>query len=96
MSLGRVFERSQASVLCNGVPVEAWLRGELDGAASRLFASARLDRYGVLSSEALGDGRHRRFIDSDPIVLWHCFALAAWCEINLGEGPGKLRELIAG
>lgn len=79
-----------------GVPVEAWLRGKLDGAASRLFASSRLERYGLLSVEHLGDGRHRRFIDSDPIVLWHCFALAAWCEINLGDGPGKLRELIAG
>lgn len=79
-----------------GVPVEAWLRGELDGAASRLFASSRLDRYGVLSSATLGDGRHRRYVASDPIVLWHCFALAAWCEIHLGDGPGKLRELIAG
>jgi asparagine synthase (glutamine-hydrolysing) len=79
-----------------GVPVEAWLRGKLDGAASRLFASPRLDRYGVLSSATLGDGRHRQFIESDPMVLWHCFALAAWCEIHLGDGPGKLRELIAG
>ncbi len=79
-----------------GVPVEAWLRGGLDGAASRLFDSTRLDRYGILSSDTLGGGRFRELVHSDPIVLWHCFALAAWCEINLGDGPDALRGIISG
>jgi hypothetical protein len=26
--------------------------------------------------------------------VWHAFALAAWCEATLGEGPDALRELI--
>jgi hypothetical protein len=29
------------------------------------------------------------------MVVWHAFALAAWCETNLGDGAGALRELLA-
>ncbi|HEY8079630.1 MAG TPA: asparagine synthase (glutamine-hydrolyzing), partial [Labilithrix sp.] len=77
-----------------GVPVEKWLRGPFEGACARLFDRARLDRYGVLSSDALSDGRFRERVDVDPIVVWHAFALAAWCEVNLGDGPDALRELL--
>ncbi len=74
-----------------GVPVEAWLRGPLDRVCARLFDTARLDRYGVLSSAALGGGRFRTWVRQDPILVWHAFALAAWCEANLGDGPEALR-----
>lgn len=76
------------------VPVEKWLRGPFDAACTRLFDRARLDHYGLLSSSELGDGGFRKWIAIDPIVLWHAFALAAWCEANLGGGPGALRELL--
>lgn len=78
-----------------GVPVEKWLRGPLAGACERLFSTERLDRDGVLSSRALGGGRFREWLQTDPILVWHAFALAAWCEINLGGGAGSLRELLA-
>ena len=77
-----------------GVPVEKWLRGPFDAACERIFAKARLDRYGILSSQALSDGRFRDWVATDPVLVWHAFALAAWCEANLGDGPGALRELI--
>jgi len=79
-----------------GVPVEKWLRGPFDAACERIFDRRRLDRYGVLSSDALSDGRFREWVATDPIVLWHAFALAAWCEATLGEGPDALRELLTG
>ena len=72
-----------------------WRAESIDGAAARLFETSRLDRYGVLSSDALGGGRFRQYIETDPLVLWHCFALASWCEISLGDGPEALRALIA-
>jgi asparagine synthase (glutamine-hydrolysing) len=78
-----------------GVPVAKWLRGPFDGACERLFDRARLDRYGILSSAELGGGGFRKWIGVDPLVVWHAFALAAWCETNLGDGPGALRELLA-
>jgi asparagine synthase (glutamine-hydrolysing) len=77
-----------------GVPVEKWLRGPFDGVCEQLFDRARLDRYGVLSSTELGDGGFRKWIGTDPMVVWHAFALAAWCETNLGDGPAALRELL--
>lgn len=77
-----------------GVPVEAWLRGPLDGAAERLFDTRRLDQYGLLSSDALGEGRFRDWVRRDPIVVWHAFALAAWCEIHLGGGRDALSEIV--
>jgi asparagine synthase (glutamine-hydrolysing) len=79
-----------------GVPVEAWLRGKLDHACEQLFARSRLDRYGILSSEALADGRHREWVERDPLVVWHALALSAWCEANLGDGPHALRAMLAG
>jgi asparagine synthase (glutamine-hydrolysing) len=78
-----------------GVPVEKWLRGPLAGACERLFAQDRLERDGVLSSVALSGGRFREWLRTDPILLWHAFALASWCEINLGGGESSLREILA-
>jgi asparagine synthase (glutamine-hydrolysing) len=78
-----------------GVPVEKWLRGPLDQVCARMFEESRLDRFGILSTEALSGGRHREWVQRDPVVLWHAFALASWCEANLGEGPAALRELLA-
>jgi asparagine synthase (glutamine-hydrolysing) len=78
-----------------GVPVEKWLRGPFDGACERLFAPKRLDRYGILSSSELGNGGFRNWLATDPLVVWHAFALTAWCEANLGDGPQALRELLA-
>lgn len=78
-----------------GVPVEKWLRGPLDQACARMFDRERLDRFGILSSEALSGGRHREWVSRDPMILWHAFALASWCEVNLGGGPDALRDLLA-
>jgi asparagine synthase (glutamine-hydrolysing) len=78
-----------------GIPVESWLRGRFDPACSRLFDRGRLERYGILSSQALSEGRHREWVRTDPMVVWHAFALAAWCEATLGDGPDALRELLA-
>jgi asparagine synthase (glutamine-hydrolysing) len=77
-----------------GVPVERWLRGPFNAACERLFDQRRLDRYGVLSSEALSGGRFRAWLATDPLVVWYAFALAAWCEVNLGDGREGLRALI--
>jgi asparagine synthase (glutamine-hydrolysing) len=78
-----------------GVPVEKWLRGPLDGACERLFEKSRLDRFGILSSDALSGGRHRDWVRTDPQVVWHVFAMASWCEAVLGEGPDALRDVLA-
>lgn len=77
-----------------GVPVEKWLRGPLDATCERLFEKGRLDRLGILSSEALSGGRHREWVRRDPQILWHVFALASWCEVNLGDGPDALRAIL--
>ncbi len=79
-----------------GVPVERWLRGPFASACHRLFEKRRLDRYGILASEALSNGRHEAWARTDPLVLWHAFALAAWCEATLGDGPDALREIAFG
>lgn len=100
--LRTLHERTFGAKLANrkkmgfGVPVETWLRGPLDLACSRLFEVRRLDRFGLLSAEAFSNGRHRELGRTDPILLWHAFALAAWCEANMGEGPDALRELLDG
>jgi asparagine synthase (glutamine-hydrolysing) len=78
-----------------GVPVEKWLRGPFDRACEQLFDEKRLDRYGILSSAELSRGNFRRWAASDPWILWHAFALAAWCEAALGGGPDAVRELLA-
>ncbi len=77
-----------------GVPVESWLRGPFDRACESLFEASRLDRYGILASETLSHGRFREWVRTDPMILWHVFALAAWCEGTLGDGPAALRELL--
>jgi asparagine synthase (glutamine-hydrolysing) len=77
------------------VPVEKWLRGHLSSVCDSLFATTRLQRFGVLSAGALGCGRWRDFASTVPQVLWHAFVLAAWCEATLGDGPDALRELFA-
>jgi asparagine synthase (glutamine-hydrolysing) len=77
------------------VPLQRWLSGPFDGACERLFAKKRLDHFGILSSDALSNGGFRRWLlGSAPEVIWHAFALAAWCEATVGEGPDALRELI--
>jgi asparagine synthase (glutamine-hydrolysing) len=81
----RIFGRALArrKKMGFGVPVEAWMRGPLDGECGRVFAKERLERFGVLSSAALGDGRWKAWRDRDPQILWHAFVLATWCEDNL-------------
>lgn len=77
-----------------GVPVEKWLRGPFAPACERLFDRRRLERYGVLSSAELADGGHLRWVGIDPLIVWHSFTLAAWCEVHLGDGARALHELI--
>jgi asparagine synthase (glutamine-hydrolysing) len=77
-----------------GVPVERWLGASLAPACERLFERARLDRHGLLSAAALGDGKWREVLRTDGQVLWHAFALAAWCEAALGDGPDALRDIL--
>ena len=77
-----------------GVPVEAWLRGWLAPACDALFAPARLEAHGLLAPDALADGRWRRVAATDPQVLWHALALAAWCEARIGSGADGLRDLL--
>jgi asparagine synthase (glutamine-hydrolysing) len=78
-----------------GVPVERWLRGKFDPACERLFDEKRLDHFGILSSRELGRGGYHEWVRTDPLILWHAFALAAWCEATLGDGPASLREILA-
>jgi asparagine synthase (glutamine-hydrolysing) len=78
-----------------GVPVEHWLRGALAPACDALFDARRLARAGLLSAQALGGGRWRHVAATDPQLLWHAFALAAWCEATHGDGPDALRALLA-
>lgn len=77
-----------------GVPVERWLATSLAPACDRLFEKKRLERFGVLSPDALSGGRHREWVTTDPILLWHAFALASWCELTLGDGKDALREIL--
>lgn len=99
--LRTLHERRFGAALANrkkqgfGVPVEKWLHGPFAPACERLFSTQRLDRYGILSSAELGDGGFRTWLRTDPVVVWHALALAAWCEANLGDGPEALRELLA-
>lgn len=79
-----------------GVPVEKWLRGGLDSACEYLFERRRLERHGLLDPAALSEGRHRTWAETDPQILWHAFALAAWCEKSRGDGLDPVRERIAG
>ncbi|MCB9559548.1 MAG: asparagine synthase (glutamine-hydrolyzing) [Kofleriaceae bacterium] len=100
--LRRLFERRFGAALASrrkqgfAVPVERWLRTSLGPACDRLFEADRLRRYGLLSPDSLAGGRYRGWLDRHPYLVWHAFALAAWCEVNLGEGPEALRALLAG
>jgi asparagine synthase (glutamine-hydrolysing) len=77
-----------------GVPVEKWLRGPFARACERLFSHERLDRFGILSSSELSHAGFKSWLETAPILVWHAFALAAWCEANLGDGPDALREIL--
>jgi asparagine synthase (glutamine-hydrolysing) len=74
------------------VPVERWLRSTLAGVCDELFSRERIDRYGLLNSEALAEGRWRRWAHREPQLLWHAFSLAAWCERTF-EPEGSVAEL---
>lgn len=76
-----------------GVPVESWLKGPLASAADKLFDAARVERHGLLNPRMLGDGRWRAHVATDGYLVWHAFALAVWCEANLGDGPQAVRAL---
>jgi asparagine synthase (glutamine-hydrolysing) len=78
-----------------GVPVELWLRQSLGRACDALFSAQRLERDGLLSAGELGHGRWRQWAANDPQLLWHAFALAAWCEATQGGGPDSLREILS-
>lgn len=62
------------------VPVERWLRLSLHGVCEELFSRARIERYGLLRSEAFANGRWQDWARTEPQLLWHAFSLAAWCE----------------
>ncbi|MEZ4258138.1 MAG: asparagine synthase (glutamine-hydrolyzing) [Polyangiaceae bacterium] len=88
-------ELAQRKKMGFGVPVERWLSTSLQGACERLFARERLDRFGLLEPRELSGGAHAKWVRRDPMLLWHTFALAAWCEAQLGDGPEALRELLS-
>lgn len=99
--LRELYRRKFGDALANrrkqgfGVPVEKWLRGHLVPACDRLFEAQRLDRHGILRSDTLGHGRWRTWAANDPQILWHAFALAAWCERWLGDGPPALLDILS-
>jgi asparagine synthase (glutamine-hydrolysing) len=77
------------------VPIRQWLQGPFARACERLFEKRRLDRFDILSSDELSNGRFRKWVSSqEPYIAWYAFALAAWCESTLGDGPDAFRELI--
>ena len=77
------------------VPIRRWLAGPFDTACERLFDKRRLDRFEILSSDALSGGRHRTWIaEGAGSIVWHALALSAWTEATLGDGPAALRELL--
>lgn len=77
-----------------GVPVERWLSTVLAPACRALFDETRLRRFGILAPSALSRGRHEQLVKTDGILAWHAFALAAWCEIHLGDGPDALCAML--
>lgn len=77
-----------------GVPVERWLGSSLAPACDELFREDRLAKYGVLAPQTLSNGRYKEWLRTFPLLLWHAFALAAWCESNFGDGPDALRDML--
>jgi asparagine synthase (glutamine-hydrolysing) len=77
-----------------GVPIQKWLGGPFARACERLFEKSRLDHFGLLSSDTLSNGAFRALVETEPNIVWPAFALAAWCEANLGDGPDALRDLL--
>ena len=70
------------------IPIRQWLAGPYQSTCERLFDKRRIDRFGILSSDALSNGTFRRWLHGPaPEIAWHAFALAAWCETTLGDGP---------
>ena len=63
-------------------------------ACTRLFERRRLERHGVLSP-TLADGGHRAWLAEHPYLVWHALALAAWCELVLGDGPAAIHDIFA-
>ena len=72
------------------------MRGPFEAACEVLFDRTRLDRYGILSSAELSRGGFRKWVaGTDACIAWHAFALAAWCEAELGDGGDALREILS-
>lgn len=78
-----------------GVPVERWLAGPFAGACRTIFARDRLEALGVLDPDQLSDGRHVEWLAKEPLITWHVFALAVWCEATLGLGPDHVRAVLS-
>jgi asparagine synthase (glutamine-hydrolysing) len=76
-----------------GVPVERWLRGPLQPACAKFFSKESIERFGILSPDLANDWRS--WAEKDPQILWNCFALAAWCEATLGDGPDAVRTIVS-
>ncbi len=89
--LRELYERRFGKVLARrkkqgfGVPVEKWLRGHLAPVCDRLFDGKVIERHGILSATELGGGKWRGWAQRDPQLLWHAFAMAAWCELQAGN-----------
>lgn len=88
-----------------GIPVKRWLETTFDRACERLFERERLERHGILSPAALSNGGYRWWREAHPHILWNVVALAAWCELYLGDpasagagaaaGPDALRDILS-
>ena len=77
------------------MPVEAWLRSSLERACEFLFERAALEQHGLLEPDQLSGGRYKQWISKDPQILWHAFALAAWCELHHGRGRVRAARRVA-
>jgi hypothetical protein len=82
---------------------EAWVSACQSSAGCGGRSTARASDSSIASDSSgsgssppdeLSNGGHRRWATTEPMVLWHAFALAAWCEVNLGDGPDATRKLI--
>jgi asparagine synthase (glutamine-hydrolysing) len=77
------------------VPVESWLAGPLMPAMDWLFASERLERYGLLDPKRFAPEPRRALLTRCPLLLWNAFCLAVWCETSSGAvGGEELRAIL--